>query len=103
MRCLQEPPRKSVSCFGHVRRRMPRDGEPKQLTQDASMKMSPVFSPDASRIAYTTVDEQFKWDTWLVPVLGGEPWRWLPNASGLVWSGHGALLFSEIKSGTHMA
>jgi eukaryotic-like serine/threonine-protein kinase len=79
------------------------DGEPKQLTHDDYMKMSPVFSPDGSRIAYTTVDDQFNWDTWFVPALGGEPWRWLPNASGLVWRDNRSILFSEIKTGTHMA
>jgi serine/threonine protein kinase/Tol biopolymer transport system component len=79
------------------------DGEPKQLTHDGYQKMSPVFSPDGSRIAYTTVDDQFKWDTWIVPVRGGEAMQWLQNASGLVWSKDGTLLFSEIKTGTHMA
>ena len=79
------------------------DGEPKQLTQDNLRKMSPVFSPDGSQIAYTTIDAQFAWDTWLVPVLGGEPRRWLPNASGLVWLDRQRLLFSEIKTGIHMA
>jgi len=33
--------------------------------------MSPVFSPDGSQIAYTTVGGRFEWDTWTVPVLGG--------------------------------
>ncbi len=79
------------------------DGEPKQLTQDNFRKMSPVFSPDGSQIAYTTISAQFGWDTWLVPVLGGEPRRWLPNASGLVWLDRQRLLFSEIKTGIHMA
>jgi len=79
------------------------DGEPKQLTQDNLRKMSPVFSPDGSQIAYTTISTQFAWDTWLVPVLGGEPSRWLPNASGLVWVDRQRLLFSEIKAGIHMA
>ena len=79
------------------------DGEPKQLTHDALWKMSPVFAPDGSRIAYTTVDDaQFKWDTWVVPVLGGEPRLWLPNASGLTWMER-RLLFSEIKKNIHMA
>ena len=32
------------------------DGEPVQLTHDDFEKMSPVFSPDGARIAYTTVD-----------------------------------------------
>jgi serine/threonine protein kinase len=79
------------------------NGEPKQLTHDEYMKMSPVFSPDGSRIAYTTVDDQFQWDTWLVPPLGGEAWRWLPNASGLSWKDNRNIVFSEIKAGTHMA
>ncbi|SPE39081.1 hypothetical protein SBA3_3020029 [Candidatus Sulfopaludibacter sp. SbA3] len=65
--------------------------------------MSPAFSPDGARIAYTTYQEQgFSWDTWVVPVLGGEPQRWLKNASGLVWTAPGRVLFSEIKRGLHM-
>ena len=79
------------------------DGEPKQLTRDSLSKMSPVFSPDGSRIAYTTVDGQGQWDTWTVPVLGGEPSLWLRNAEGLVWRDAGRILFSEILVGTHMA
>jgi serine/threonine protein kinase len=80
------------------------DGEPKQLTHDDFQKMSPVFSPDGSQIAYTTVEEQsFAWNTWLVPVLGGEPRRWLPNASGLMWTGSHGVLFSELLKGLHMA
>jgi serine/threonine protein kinase len=39
------------------------DGEPVQLTHDSIKKMSPAFSPDGTRIAYTTVDPQFNWDT----------------------------------------
>lgn len=78
-------------------------GEPKELTHDDYQKMSPVFSPEGSRIAYTTVDDRFRWDTWLVPVLGGEARRWLPNASGLVWRDNHSVLFSELKAGTHMA
>jgi Tol biopolymer transport system component/predicted Ser/Thr protein kinase len=77
------------------------DGEPVQLTHDGRMKLSPVFSPDGSRIAYGTVDP---WDTWEVPVLGGEPHLMLPNASSLTWIENGKrLLFSEIKEGLHMA
>ena len=78
------------------------DGEPVQLTHDNSLKMSPTFSPDGSRIAYTTVDPQFHWDTWVVPTLGGEPQLLLRNASGLVWTGPRQVLFSEIKMGVHM-
>ncbi len=81
------------------------DGEPKQLTNDNLPKMSPVFSPDGSRIAYTTIDERNEWDTWLVPVLGGEPRLWLPNASGLAWIDKQKLVFSEKmrdSEGNHM-
>ena len=70
---------------GQIYVKMLPDGEPKQLTRDDEVKMSPVFSPDGSRIAYTTVDSKFEWDVWTVPVLGGEPRRWLTNAGGLVW------------------
>jgi len=78
-------------------------GDPVQLTHDDRMKMSPAFSPDGSRIAYTTRDPG-KWTTWIVPVLGGEPRLWLPNAAALVWTGKSKLLFSEIKDGPlHMA
>jgi Tol biopolymer transport system component len=78
------------------------DGEPVQLTNDTLLKMNPVFSPDGSRIAYTAVNQQFEWDTWSVPVLGGEPKQWLRNASGLVWTSPGQVLFSEIKKNPHM-
>ena len=78
------------------------DGAPQQLTRDGRAKMSPVFSADGSRIAYT-VTYLNGWDTWVVPVLGGEPQRWLPNASGLVWIDDTRILFSEIKQASHMA
>jgi DNA-binding winged helix-turn-helix (wHTH) protein/Tol biopolymer transport system component len=78
------------------------DGEPVQLTHDNALKTSPTFSPDGSRIAYTTVDPQFHWDTWVVPTLGGEPQPLLRNASGLLWTGPQQVLFSEIKMGVHM-
>ena len=78
------------------------DGEPKQLTSDGLAKMSPSFSPDNSTIAYTTVTSQFGWDTWTVPVGGGEARRWLQNASGLSWLRDGRLMFSEQTGGLHM-
>lgn len=76
-------------------------GEPFQLTHDNLPKMSPVFSPDGSRIAYT-VNDRWSWDTWIVPVLGGAPQRWLRNVSGLTWIGDHRLLYSEIDRGIHM-
>jgi serine/threonine protein kinase len=88
---------------GQVYVKMLPSGDPVQLTHDDFNKMSPVFSPDGSRIAYTAVKNR-QWDTWVVPVLGGEPRPWLPNASGLVWIGKSNLLFSEIKDGfLHMS
>jgi eukaryotic-like serine/threonine-protein kinase len=76
------------------------DGQPVQLTHDATLKLSPTFSPDSSLVAYGTVGP---WDTWEVPVLGGDPHILLPNASSLTWIDPGKrLLFSEIKEGLHM-
>jgi serine/threonine protein kinase/Tol biopolymer transport system component len=85
---------------GEIYVKMLPQGQPVQLTHDGLAKMSPVFSPDGSRIAYTVAPP---FDTWEVPVLSGEPRRWLPNASGLTWIDGQHLLFSEIKSGLHMA
>jgi serine/threonine protein kinase/Tol biopolymer transport system component len=78
------------------------DGEPIALTSDGLAKMSPVFSPDDSTIAYTTVTSQFAWDTWTVPVRGGNADRWVENASGLDWLRDGRLIFSEQTGGLHM-
>jgi serine/threonine protein kinase/Tol biopolymer transport system component len=85
---------------GDVYVKMLPTGEPIQLTHDDLVKLSPTFSPDGTRIAYGTVDP---WDTWEVPVMGGEPRLMLRNASSLTWiEGGKRLLFSEIKSGFHM-
>ena len=77
------------------------DGDPIQLTNDASNKMSPVFSPDGSSIAYSIevdpTNPGAHMDTWVVPVIRGEPRPWLPNASGLVWLDPKRVLFSETK------
>ena len=35
-------------------------------------------------------------------MLGGQPTRLLPNASGLTWISDQRVLFSEIKTGLHM-
>ncbi len=91
---------------GEVYVKMLPDGEPVQLTHDNVPKMSPVFSPDGTEIAYTTVGmgTYWDWDTWVVPVINGQPHAWLPNASGLVWPEKGKILFSEIKDhDIHMA
>jgi DNA-binding winged helix-turn-helix (wHTH) protein len=86
---------------GQVYVKMLPDGEPLQLTRDDDLKMSPVFSPDGSRIIYTTGDAQNNWDSWSVPVLGGHPRLWLRNASGLAWLDPHTLVFSEIIGKLH--
>ena len=76
------------------------NGEPVALTNDELPKMSPVFSPDGTRIAYSVNGGDERWNTWIVPTLRGTARRWLRNASGLTWLPDGDLLFSEIKSGS---
>ena len=78
------------------------DGAPVALTHDDGDKLSPVFSPDGSRIAYTEINGRRSWDTYEVPVTGGEPRLMLPNATGLTWIDNQRLLFSEIRNGVHM-
>jgi len=76
------------------------DGQPVQLTHDATNKLSPTFSPDGSLIAYGIFGPV---NVMEVPVLGGEPRMLLPNASSLTWiQGGKRLLYSEIKEGLHM-
>ncbi len=75
-------------------------GEPVQLTRDKRNKLSPTFSVDGARIAYSVVGP---WDEWEIPVLGGEPRLMVRNASSLTWVENGKrLMFSEIKTGLHM-
>jgi eukaryotic-like serine/threonine-protein kinase len=91
----------SFITYGDVYIKMLPTGEPKQLTHDAGEKLAPSFSLDNSRLSYST---GVPFDTWEVPVLGGEPRVLLPNSSSLTWIGDGKqLLFSEIKEGLHLA
>ncbi len=78
------------------------DGELVQLTRDGMTKANPKFSPDGSRIAYTTPADSKLLDTWIVPVDGGTPRPFVTNASGLTWidgasqaGGQEQILFSE--------
>jgi serine/threonine protein kinase len=95
--------------YGDVYVKLLPDGDAVRLTNTPSRKYAPVFTPDGSRVAYTQRDaparegEQASWDTWTVPISGGEPTRLLPNASGLLWIGNQHVLFAEIKgTGLHM-
>jgi Tol biopolymer transport system component len=79
-------------------------GEAVRLTKGTATRYAPVFSPDGSRTAYTELARgPVTWDTWTVPIGGGEPTRMLPNAAGLVWLDAQNVLFSAIKgTGRHM-
>ena len=81
-------------------------GDAVRLTNSATTRYAPVFTPDGSRVAYTQLSRmegRSTWDTWTVPIGGGEPTRMLPNAAGLVWIDNQHVLFSEIKgTGLHM-
>jgi serine/threonine protein kinase len=94
--------RASQDVFGtsHLYVKLLPDGEPVQLTHDETIKWWPAFSADGSRIAYTNGTD---WQTWVVPVLGGQPQVLLANASGLGWIDPQHIMFSEIKSGWHFA
>jgi Tol biopolymer transport system component len=72
------------------------NGDAVQLSNDARNKYGPVFTPDGSRITYT-IARDGKWDTWSVPVLTGQPSRFLQNASGLTWIAEHRVLFSAIQ------
>jgi Tol biopolymer transport system component len=78
------------------------DGDPVQLTHDDLLKMSPAFSPDGTRIAYTLLNSPWSWDTAVLPVEGGASQLFLRNASGLLWTAPREVLFSEIRTGAHM-
>ena len=86
---------------GHIFVKLLPNGESVQLTTSPGRILGPVFTPDGTRVAYTNVVAG-QWDTWTVPVSGGQPVRLLPNASGLTWIADHEVLFSEIKSGLHM-
>ena len=73
------------------------DGEPVQLTHSAAPIFAPTFTPDGAHIAYSAT-----FDTWVVPVTGGEPALLLSNASGLTYIGSHEVMFSEFKTGMHV-
>jgi eukaryotic-like serine/threonine-protein kinase len=82
------------------------NGDAVRLTDDPGLKLAPAFTSDGSRIAYTLLDRKrdpASWDTWTVPVHGGQPTLLLRNAAALSWLNDERVLFSEIKSpGIHM-
>jgi eukaryotic-like serine/threonine-protein kinase len=80
-------------------------GEPMRLTQVDSAIFAPSFSADGAQLTFTLVGgsgDPGEWSTWIVPVTGGEPTVLLPNASGLTWLAPDRVMYSEVKSGSHM-
>src|SRR4030095_15965012 len=80
-------------------------GESVRLTNSVQPKYAPTFTPDGSQVAFTQLSpaDLPSWDTWTVPIGGGEPTRMLPNASGLAWIDAQHVLFSQIMGkGIHM-
>ena len=79
------------------------DGEPLQLTKTAFRKQTINFSQDGSRVYFTQLEGQFAWNTYELPLLGGqEPKLLMANATGLSWIGSDRVLFSAIRTGIHM-
>lgn len=79
------------------------NGEPVQLTNDPKLKYGLAFSPDGSRIAYTTYSaDTDEWKSFTVSPLGGQPNQLLSNAAGLSWLDQRRVVFSEIETGAHM-
>jgi serine/threonine protein kinase len=79
------------------------DGEPFQLTKTMLRKQTINFSQDGSRLYFTQIDGPFVWNTYELPLLGGqEPKLFMANATGLSWIGSGRVLFSAISTGIHM-
>ena len=82
------------------------NGDAIRLTDTPVPKLAPAFTADGSRVAYTLLDVKrnpVSWDTWSVPVYGGDATQLLPNAAGLVWLDEQRVMFSEMKPpGIHM-
>jgi eukaryotic-like serine/threonine-protein kinase len=79
------------------------DGEPFQLTKTAFRKQTIAFSRDGNRVFFTQVEGPFTWNTYELPLLGGqEPKLFMANATGLSWIGSDRVLFSAIRTGIHM-
>jgi eukaryotic-like serine/threonine-protein kinase len=79
------------------------DGEPFQLTTTAFRKQTINFSQDGSRVYFTQIEGPFTWNTYQLPLLGGQrPKLFMANATGLSWIGSDRVLFSAISTGIHM-
>ena len=79
------------------------NGEPFQLTRNGIRKQTINFSEDGGRLYFTQIEGQFVWNTYELPLVGGQqPTLFMANATGLSWVGGDHVLFSTIRSGIHM-
>jgi eukaryotic-like serine/threonine-protein kinase len=79
------------------------DGQPFQLTKTVLRKQTINFSQDSNRLYFTQIEGPFAWNTYELPLLGGqEPKLFMANATGLSWIANDRLLFSTIETGIHM-
>lgn len=79
------------------------DGQPFQLTKTILRKQTINFSQDGGRLYYTQIEGPFAWNTYELPLLGGqEPKLFMANATGLSWIGSDRVMFSTIRTGIHM-
>ena len=79
------------------------EGDPIQLTRTIFRKQTLAFSPDGARVYFTQIQGNFGWNTFEVPVFGGqEPKLFLANATGLNWIDKDRLLYSTITENIHM-
>jgi eukaryotic-like serine/threonine-protein kinase len=79
------------------------EGEPFQLTKTPFRKQTISFSQDSSRLYFTQIEGQFAWNTYELPLLGGqEPKLFMANATGLSWIASDRVMFSTIGTGIHM-
>jgi serine/threonine protein kinase len=79
------------------------EGEPFQLTKTPFRKQTINFSEDGSRLYFTQIEGPFVWNTYELPLLGGqEPLLFMANATGLSWIDRDRVLFSTITTGIHM-
>ncbi len=89
---------------GQIWLRLLPDGEPVQLTHTSGLIFAPTFTPDGTHVAYSAVDQVpgATWNTWIVPITGGQATELLPNASALSFIGPHMVMYSEFKSGMHL-
>ena len=64
-------------------------GSPVRVTHDINLEQRPRWSPDGSQLLFQRLNEKGLYDIWVVPALGGDARRVLPNARSPAWSPDG--------------